>query len=635
MCKRRQSTCLLVYLAIATLAAADATAGDFKQAKALCDQEKWMEAIPLLAGITDEHPAHDPARILLATAYEKGDRIEDAISTWKDVLAVSRIEENRSTARKAVARLRRILLDARLQDDIYADPPEDELYIAVPEPDWSKIINDDDMPIVQDSKYIRIPEHQAEVPPMVYRTAHFDVYSTSEDLSKLIGDRAEIFLDFVSKIVLDGEAWAVRFPIICYGDNQDYVSHGGPPGSGAAAWNSEDGRTVRIMMKTTKMYDDGNGNFKEKFSKFYFDSVLQHEMLHALMNEFMGGQQKTRWWNEGLANRFMRTENQYSKTADLARAMSGGEYLRLRDLFQQTQYPPGGRAMMLLYNQSQTIMLYMFEAGQEAMRAFLSELRDGNGDDAAVAAALGIPEEGAVEELERRWVDWMRIQLLNHLDDPNLEDAKHAKESTAAAFNPMFNELDSVELVETWDTVSTESLDKFIGVGTSIKDWSVESGVLRCDVPEEESPSLIGVRMNEVAPVAMTFDVRFRGDPDSDYAWFGVGQLSFEGDDTDVSVVAPMRDNKSHKAVCIWGDDLALYIDGTCVGRYPSFMITGNAPDVDYPLAFIAHGAFDVENIKVADIKVFSDKPLVEEEEEVRGRRGGRRRPKAPPSPGG
>ncbi len=625
--------------------AASALAGDFAQAKTMCEQGEWAEAIPSLVEVTNEFPAHDPARMLMAQAYEKVGRIDQAIQTWKDLLAVSRSGDHRYQARRAVSRLRRLILEDKYRSDVLAAPPEDEFYIAVPEPDWSKIATPDDEPIVHDKKYIEDPKiHNAPFPPMHYKSAHFDVYSYNEHLSKLCAERCEIFLDFVGGILLDGESWAVRFPIIIYSDHSDYSSHGGM--AGGVTFGSAEGRTKKMLMFSTTQYLDENDAEKEVFSKFKFDSILQHEMLHVLMNEFMGGQKLTRWWNEGLANRFMRTMPQYGVVADLARSVASGEHFRLRELFVQYQYAQDGRKNSLLYNQGHAIVLYLSESGQETIRAFLTELRDGESQDtavdAAVAAVLGIPEEGAVEELERRWVDWMRLVLLNHLEDPNLKESQYAKESKAAIFAPWVNELDTVENLSDWESISLDSLDSFLDVGGSKKNWSTRPGALRCDVSEKESPSMLGVRMNPVAPVALTCEVRFRGDPDSEFAWFGIGQLGFEGDDTSVSVTAPLHDNNKHEVVCVWTDDLVIYLDGKCTGRYPSFLITGDAPDVDYPLAFVAYGPLEIENVKVAAItdKDWSDKPVeVESEEEPsepdrrEGRRERTRRP--PPGPAG
>ena len=627
---------------LAVWLALPAQADRYTQAKDLCAQGKWSQAIPLLVDETDTYPAHDPARMLLAEAYEKTGRIDEAIQSWKDVLAVSRSPKNLSQARQAVSRLRRAVLDERQRADIYSKPPEDEFYVTVRDPDWSKMRTPDGKPIIHDKKYIEDPKiHNAAFPPMLHKTAHFDVYSYNEDLSKLVGERCEMFLDFVGKIFLDGESWAVRFPIIIYSDRSDYTSHGGIAG-GVTFSSRVDGRTSKMLMYSTTTYLDENDSEKEVFSKFKFDSILQHEMLHVLMNEFMGAQQLTRWWNEGLANRFMRTMPQYGVAADLARAVASGEHFRLRDLFVQTQYAQDGLKNSLLYTQGHAIMLYLSESGQETIRAFLTELRDGESQDtavdAAVAAALGIPEEGAVEELERRWVDWMRFVLLNHLDDPNLKESKHAKKSTAAIFAPWVNELDTVKNLTDWESISLDSLDSFLDVGGSKKNWSTRPGALRCDVSEEESPSILGVRMNPAAPAVLTCEVRFLGDPDGELAWFGIGQLGFQGDDTSVSVATPLRDNNKHEVVCIWTDDLAIYVDGKCTGRYPSYLITGDAPDVDYPLALIAYGPLEIQNVKVAAIneKDWSDEPVeVESDDQEDSTKPGRepkrrRRPSGP-----
>jgi hypothetical protein len=82
----------------------------------------------------------------------------------------------------------------------------------------------------------------------------------------------------------------------------------------------------------------------------------------------------------------------------------------------------------------------------------------------------------------------------------------------------------------------------------------------------------------------------------------------------------------------VWADDLAIYVDGKCMGRYPAHIVSGER-DIDYPLALVAYGPVDVTNCKVAQITAFSDKPVVAQaaeqpsntRENARGSRRGRR----------
>jgi len=92
---------------------------------------------------------------------------------------------------------------------------------------------------------------------------------------------------------------------------------------------------------------------------------------------------------------------------------------------------------------------------------------------------------------------------------------------------------------------------------------------------------------------------------------FGFAQLDAGGNDTRIEATGPLRDTNTHKVVCIWSDELAVYIDGVCTGRYPAWVPTGNAQDVDFPIAMVAHGPVEVQNLRVAAIKDFSDKPVV------------------------
>ncbi|UCC31712.1 MAG: hypothetical protein JSU86_05410, partial [Phycisphaerales bacterium] len=498
--------------------------------------------------------------------------------------------------------------------------------------------------VIEDSNYLPpiLPPPQAyEVPPFAHETEHFTVYTANERLSEVIGERAEIYLDFMIEKLFAGRSWAMRFPIIVYTTYNDYVQHGAPAGSGGVTMPEITGgiRSILLfqlrpesLLRAGSSRSGSGGSSGSQVWRYGIESVLPHELTHAVISEFFAGQPTPRWLHEAVAGRFEQTRDHYGEAARLARKAVAGEYFRMRDLFDQKGYP---ERVALFYEQSAAVVLYLFEAGPEAMHVFLSELAAGNDHDAAWAAALGIPKENAVEEFERRWVEWMKVRYIKDLDaTQDGTDVAEAVKSEHAVFRPSVNEADTFDNLEGWRQIDLRSLDAFMGVGTSRKDWSVGGGKLRCSVSGEEGSALLGVRMNETAPVAVSCDVKFLGSPGDENQWFGFAQLDNDLNDTNVEVIAPLPDGAQHKVVCLWSDDLAIYVDGTCRGRYPAFHVTGDAPDIDYPLALVAYGPVEIQDLRIASIEEFSEEPLVAQdtsqtqrpEDQRRGRRPRRER---------
>lgn len=589
-----------------------ASAVTVDEAQSLMNAGKTQEAVTLLRKEVAENPAYEVARILLAEALEKNENREESLKVWQEILDLSNNEDTLRKARMAVARIRRHELDAA-QAGEFAERPKDPFLLDMPPIEWEGLEK------VEDSKYkppILPPPFNWEVPPFVYETRHFTVYSANERLSKVVGERAEIYLEFMNKALFNGRSWAVRFPILVYTTLDDYQKHGGPVGSGGVTYRHVTGKTQAIVLyqlqspsRSGSGRRGGGGGRGQEIWKYGIESVLPHELTHAVINEFFSSRKVPQWLHEAVAGRFEQTRDHYGEAARLSRKIVAGEYYRLRDLFNQEGYPEG---IALFYEQAAAVVLYIFETGPEAMNAFLSELAAGNGHDAACAAVLGIPVEGAVEEFERRWVDWMWQRYTRDLpksgDNP---DPKQVEKSDNAIFRPWVNELDTIETISNWREIELSSLDTFLGVGQSKKDWSIEGGFLRCNTAGSEGASLLGLRMNEVAPVAITCDVRFTGSPGATNNRFGVALLDAEGNDTRIEVSALLRDNNSHKVVAIWSDDLAIYVDGVCMGRYPAWVPTGNSRDIDYPIALVTHGPVEVQNLRVAAIQKFSDKPVV------------------------
>lgn len=648
-CARHGGRFLIVVLSFC----AAAYASDMDKVKALLDQNKYSEAIDLLVKETDENPAHEAARVLLAEGYEKADMPEKAATAWRDLAALSRNDANLRKARRAMARLRRLELDKQdLGETGKTDASKDPFKLPMPDTDWKGL------EVIEDNKYLPAilpPPHNAEVPPLFYETQHFTVYSTNERLSKIIGERAEIYLDFMIQKLFNSRSWAVRFPIVVYTSAQDYQQHGGPANSAGVTFPEITGKAQAIVFFQLKPDFGRSGQSRggssrgggggQQVWKYGIESVLPHELTHGVLIEFFGAQETPRWLHEAVAGRFEQTRDHYGEAARLARKVVAGEYFRLRDLFEQKVYP---ERIELFYEQSAAVVLYLFEAGPDAMYAFLSELAAGNGHDAACAAALGIPEKGAVEEFEKRWVEWMRRRYIKDLDiKADATQTASADKSNSTFFLPWVNELDTVESISSWRNVdltdasssvgSSDSLKSFSSLGRPKEEWSAKDGILRCEIAAGEVPSLLGIRMNETAPVALTAEVRYLGSPGDPQRLFGFTQLDADGYDTRVEALATLRDNTPHKVVCLWTDDLALYVDGTCTARYPAFRVGANAQDIDFPLALVAFGPVEVQNLRIAQIKAFSEKPVVVQAdkrdakpEEPTGRRGARegRRPR-------
>jgi len=85
---------------------ASANASDMDKVKTLLDQGKLPEAIELLVKETDENPAHEAARVLLAETYEKADLPDKALAAWRDLATLSRNDDNLRKARRGLSRAR-------------------------------------------------------------------------------------------------------------------------------------------------------------------------------------------------------------------------------------------------------------------------------------------------------------------------------------------------------------------------------------------------------------------------------------------------------------------------------------------------------------------------------------------------
>lgn len=597
-----------------------ARAFDIDETRALLDRGETEQAIKLLASEILENPAHEAARMLLASAYEKAGQHADAQKTWEQVLTLSASEEHLQTARKAICRLRRIELDeADLAAESAAASREDPFKIPMPPIDW------DGLSKVEETKYlppILPPPIQFEVPPFVHETKHFTVYTTNEELSRVVGERAEIYLAFMLDRLFGGRPWALRTPILVYTTYDDYREHGGPENSGGVVLghSSGSGSSQAVLLFQFKPESSGGGGGRgprggggQEIWKYSIESVLPHELTHVVINEFFAGRKTPRWMHEAVAGRFEQTREHYAEAARLARKAVAGEFFRMRDLFEQEGYPESQERVELFYEQAAAVVLFLFEAGPVAMHAFLYELAEGHGHDAACAAALGIPEEYAVEEFERRWMDWMRRRYIKDLDEE--KDGAQSGEPASLA-NPVFlpwaNEMATIGGIGTWRDIPLDSLDAFGGAPNLSESWTVDNGVLRANVPAGQRSLLLPIRMNERAPLAVTFTVKSHASPAEPKAVIGLTQLDYAMNDLRVEAMAVLPDNNEHQITAIFGDDLAVYLDGKCTGRFAAVHHQHElAPDVDYPLAAVTYGPVEIKGLKAVQIEKFSEEPLV------------------------
>ncbi len=621
----------------------------FEQAKQAVEARNWTTAIPALQQEVKTNPGNQMAYILLGQALEAMGNKAEAVKPWEDLLTIATDESVRRIARKGYLRCREHELATMEWQD--RDP------FHVPDVD----IDYRGLDRVDDTTYVQLPGIPIGYPPIEEETKHFYVASCSEKLTKTAARLCEQYLAFMRDRLLDGRAWSQKVPILIYKDTNDYVQVGkNPEGSLGVTWSGY-GMTGRVAlfqlsdaeeMKFQKIDNPVKGNLED---------TLPHELMHMVLFEFFGAQANPLWLHEGCARQMEQTRKDLKESADMARDTMSGEYIRLRDLCNSDGYPTGGEVLRF-YDQAATIVTFIALHGPEAFRAFLDEVRLQHGWDAAAAAALGISEDGAIEELERRWVEWMKERYVKDLDlsEPgdcidctvcdecrdctgcgaedcvrcvpeNTPDSEIAdlpckpkcwpmmKASDNTVFLPGIDLARTVAPIGTWVRIPTDSMQHFRPLEEAERFWKADGGRIVCTTPDgTPGPVLLAVKTYEELPVVIRCKARYTGTQAQTY--FGFAQLNLAGDDLGVQVLAPLQNGTQHELMCLLASDLSLYLDGRCVGRYPAALPAPEDDDNDYPVAFMAQAPvqiWDVEAVTLheKDIVLRGDEADTEEDD--------------------
>lgn len=580
----------------------------YDQAQAAFEAGDYAQADKLLAKELRENPGNEEAYRIWAETLEKLGDLQGSADAWETLKRITTNEELQTFARRQMLRLQRVLAAGR-KEELKFENPFDMGDMGIDYTDLEEVDSTD---------------YRGIYPPFTYESRNFTVYACNEKLAKTTAEVCEKVLEFLLDRLLAGRAWAIRVPIFMYADHDDYVKVGrNNPRSGGVTWQDHSGRTTKIAI--FQLFPEEvveERGYKNRVSQ-NLEDVLPHELTHMVINEFFGAQKIPRWMHEAFAQQMEQSRKQYEEAAKLAQDAVAGEYFRFRELFTAKQYPATSSKNHRYYQQSATIATFLAERGPEATLAFLNELAHQKGHDAAIAAAWGISEEGAVEALEKMWVEWMTQRYVRDLKRDDREEPTVARESDSRLFRSPFDELASVNAIEQWRAVKPEAPGECQGIGTSLRDWTLGPEVITSKLPDEQSQSMLAVRMYEELPIAVKCRVRWTGREDESLGWFGFAVLDAQMEDMGVQALARLDDNRAHDLTCVIGDEIAVYLDDRCAGRYP----VPPWPDdvqVDYPVALVACSPVEVTDFQVGTIDAFKD--LAADEEEDRGKKGRRGR---------
>ena len=422
----------------------------------------------------------------------------------------------------------------------------------------------------------------------------------AERMAEVATHLCEKYTEFLmNKYFYADQEWALRVPIVIYKDHQDYVSVGHNPEQSAGVTYSDTKTGVPVLIALYMLDNDGNLDHDA------LEGTLPHELTHMVLHEWFGGAADIpRWIDEGLARRMEQTRNHYQEAAKIGRDAIAGEYFRFRDLFAQEQYPARGDRTFRFYEQSATIVLFLLEKfGPEAAVAFFETLKEGGTHDQAAAAAMGIGEEGAVDELEKRWVDWTREIYLRFADQLNEGEIAEGTTLDSSVSLVSFDELQTVDKIARWNSVHTDSMNAFKDIGGSHRNWKTVGDKLVCAIDHSSIGSMVGIRTNDDVPMVLTCNVRAPSASVDMPTPFGLALLDYRSDDTGLHVSVVLDDRRTHEVKCVVSDEIALYVDGRCTGRAPA--VRDLTEDIDWPLAFVGYGPVEVWDVKTAMIEDF------------------------------
>lgn len=581
-------------------------ASDFELAKSLMKDEKYKEAVEALKQEVASNPGHEAAFLMLIDALEHDKQPDAAADVCREVLKISKNEKTLDEVRRTLIRLTRAKLEEQVHNVTGKTELEDNLRIKLPpidEEQWKRLEK------VENSTYRPDFEIGLNVPPITYETQHFRVYACNEELAELVAKNLEVYLDFMSRRLFGGREWAFRLPILIYKDEQDYISVGhAPAGSHGVAVPDFFGRTQYLRVFQLLDIEKPDGGRQTVVYKYAIESIIYHEMTHAILFEFFG-LETPQWLHEAVAGRMEQTRAHYEEAARLARSVVAGEHFRLRDLFDQEGYPA---RISLFYETAAIVVLFLFEAGDEAMYTFLNELAKHpkkERHDAACAAVFGIPQDHAVEEFEKRWVQWMTRRYVKDLHkDEQEKDTITVGPSNDAIFKPTVGEMETFNAIADWRDVGLDTMKGFAPISGSNEDWTTSGGHLRCNVPKGET-SFLGVRMKETSPVVVECELKWSGPAAEGGGWVGFNQFNADKLDTAVNVLTKLTGGDTHKLYCLLGDELVLYVDGKLVARQPAFVPGRDSRDIDYPLAIATQSPIEISKLRVASIKRFAGAP--------------------------
>ncbi len=551
---------------------------------------EYAEVVNELTEEIKGNPGHEEAYVLLAQSYEKLEKNEQAAEIWTELKTITDDPERTQLARLGLLRIR-----GPQKPDF--DPGEtwenDPYKVDVGRIDWKRLEADVDS--------VKPVGGRGKLPPVLYESPFFKMYAPTGRSAYAANQLAEKYTEFLlEKYFHVGQEWALRIPILIFKDSKDYVGFN-PAFQGSAGVTYSDTRTgVPIFIAMYMLDEDG------QLDRDALEGTLPHELVHMVIHEWFGGTAVPRWIDEGMARRMEQTRNHYAEAAKTGRDAAAGEYYRFRDLFAQKQYPHRGDRVWRFYEQSATMILFLLEQyGPDAASAFFTALKQGKSHDEATAGALGLPEDIAVDEFERRWAEWAREQYVRYGEKIDEGEVKTAEALDKPLVQASFSELATAEHAEFWGDIRTDSLDHFKDVGGSKRFWKVEGDKLVCSMKPSAIGSLLGVRINEEPPMAFKCKIRA---PEASYdapVHVGLGMLDHRGDDTGIEVGFVLTDRQEHAVTCVVTDEIALFVDEKCTGRFPSLRADQLNEDIDWPLALVAYGALEVSDMKATRFEEF------------------------------